>query len=112
MKRLVVLCDGTGNSATRGSAELATNVKRLADALEPDFYVEEYYDCNQHTNYKDPSSPLQEPVCPRCPRTKKVKQPQITFYQSGVGTSTGMGDVSQWWQGKFNFTCNTKRTSI
>lgn len=103
MKRLIVLCDGTGNSATRGGDELATNVKRFTDLLEPDFLSDEHYDCNEHTKVDDPSSPLQEPVCPKCPKTKKVKRPQVTFYQSGVGTSTGMGDLSHYWQGKFKF---------
>ena len=115
MKRLIVLCDGTGNSATRGSADLATNVKRLADTLEPDFYTDEYYDCNEHANHSDSSSPLQEPVCPRCPRcprTKQTKRPQIIFYQSGVGTSTGMGELSHYWQSKFDFLRNMKCTSI
>jgi len=111
MKRLIVLCDGTGNSATRLSDELATNVKRLADALEPNFDVEGHYDCNVHTNHSDPSSPLQEPVCPRCPGTKQMKRPQVTFYQPGVGTSTGMGDLSHYWQSKFDFPCNIKCTS-
>lgn len=64
MKRLIVLCDGTGQSSYRGSdGQYPTNVKNFSDCLAQTYTVGD--------------SP--------------EEHPQIIYYQSGVGTSTVLG---------------------
>jgi len=60
MKRLIVLCDGTGQSSYRGEGSFPTNVKTLGDCLAQTYLVPGDDD----------------------------KHPQVIYYQSGVGTSS------------------------
>lgn len=74
MKRLIVLCDGTGQSSHRGDkGGFPTNVKTFGDCL---------------------TQTIQEKKGP--PRTQEVSQ--IIYYQSGVGTSDALA-VSDWLSG-------------
>ncbi|KAF8415790.1 hypothetical protein BGX38DRAFT_1245163 [Terfezia claveryi] len=60
MKRLIVLCDGTGQSSHRGESSFPSNVKTLGDCLAQTYTVPGDDD----------------------------KHPQVIYYQSGVGTSS------------------------
>ena len=62
-KRLIVCCDGTGQSATDGSPAVPTNVTRFARALMTSLIVPPYLD--------DPAQEI----------------PQIVLYQTGIGTA-------------------------
>jgi uncharacterized protein (DUF2235 family) len=62
MRRIIIACDGTGQSASRGAATTSTNVNRFCHALATDF-----------KSTPDNDIPAQ----------------QLVFYQSGVGTTAG-----------------------
>lgn len=63
MKRLIVLCDGTGQSSYRGNGSFPSNVKILGDCLAQEYTVPGDDD----------------------------KHPQIIYYQSGVATASSLG---------------------
>lgn len=86
-KRIILLCDGTGNSASRTNAR-STNVKRLLDLISPT-YEGVKSSCIDSTHEKDKDTRR----CKIC-RTIPFVGQQVVHYQSGVGTSTDMGDVS------------------
>jgi uncharacterized protein (DUF2235 family) len=41
MKRMIILCDGTGQSANRGETSVSTNVNRFVHALETNAHNEQ-----------------------------------------------------------------------
>src|SRR5690606_5787564 len=86
-KRIILLCDGTGNSASRRD-ERSTNVKRLLDLISPTFVGEKSL-CQQPLHPKDPTLKR----CRECGTQEFIGQ-QVVYYQSGVGTSKDMSDWS------------------
>ncbi|RPA80567.1 hypothetical protein BJ508DRAFT_415372 [Ascobolus immersus RN42] len=86
-KRIILLCDGTGNSCSRRN-ERATNVKRFLDIITPTFKGERST-CTDATHEKDTITKR----CRVCKTVPFVGQ-QVVYYQSGVGTGTDMGDLS------------------
>ncbi|CAG7850081.1 SubName: Full=Uncharacterized protein {ECO:0000313/EMBL:CCA74893.1} [Serendipita indica DSM 11827] len=68
-KRLIVCCDGTGQSSSNGVDDVPTNITRLARAIDTSEQIESYGD--------DPATEI----------------PQIVLYQTGVGTEemSGLG---------------------
>ncbi|RPA87818.1 hypothetical protein BJ508DRAFT_320807 [Ascobolus immersus RN42] len=87
-KRLILLCDGTGNSASRRN-ERSTNVKRMLDILTPTYEGVKSLCTDPENHVKK----LNLRSCKVCPITTFTGQ-QVVYYQSGVGTSTDMGDFS------------------
>ncbi|RPA71687.1 hypothetical protein BJ508DRAFT_87839 [Ascobolus immersus RN42] len=87
-KRIILLCDGTGNSASR-SHDRSTNVKRLTDLL-AQTYKGVRSKCRDPTHPKDTNTRLCTKSCP----TETFTGQQVLYYQSGVGTSKDMGELS------------------
>ena len=69
-KRLIVCCDGTGQSATDGASAVPTNITRFARALKTG-------------NFTTPT-PNPQPG----ERVEPIYEiPQIVLYQTGIGTA-------------------------
>ena len=86
-KRIILLCDGTGNSASRQN-DRSTNVKRLLDIISPTYKGERSL-CRDSTHEKDSNTKK----CRVCKIIRFVGK-QVVYYQSGVGTSNDMGDMN------------------
>lgn len=83
MKRIIILCDGTGNSASRDRKEINTNVKRLSDAIAPKYNV---VLCHDKTHDLDDSGVCHTEGCEHVGK-RGEEDDQIVYYQSGVGTA-------------------------
>lgn len=83
VKRIILLCDGTGNSASRDHKELATNVKRLSDAIAPKYKKPL---CADKSHEKTFGGVCQQEGCGHR-GLEGPEDDQIVYYQSGVGTA-------------------------
>ncbi|KAF9534213.1 hypothetical protein CPB83DRAFT_322884 [Crepidotus variabilis] len=81
-KRLIVLCDGTGQASDTGGNHVPTNVTRFARALAPSFRYVDSGDADGNLAHPEEG------------RWKEV--PQIVLYQSGVGTEDSLGTGGAW----------------